>query len=200
MKASFDFLTIEFCLCRKGVANMGKATQKLKEEHEIILNVLKLLDEMMSETSIENKVKHYDEMVYFLKMYADLAHHRKEEILFDEMCQIEAFHQRDLISLLLKEHELDSKYITFMDESLELRDYQGYASAAVKYRNLVKKHTEKENEELFVLADQILDEAKQNELVTAFENYEESVIGEELSHELSSMISAWTEELRKYDK
>jgi len=174
---------------------MGKVTKKLEQEHRTVLSVLQLLDKMISETSIEDKVRHYDEMVYFLKMYADLSHHRKEEILFDELCQLDRFTKKELIASLLKEHDLDRRYITYMDDSLEKRDYKSYGDAAVKYRDLVKEHMEKENEEIFVLVDQLLDDTKQQELLEIFKNYESSVIGEEIYNELNSMIATWEKEL-----
>lgn len=175
---------------------MGKATQELKKEHDIILGVLKFLDKMISEDAIEDKVRHYDEMVYFLKIFADICHHRKEEFLFRELCQRDTFSEKELIATLLQEHELDRRYITYMSESLESRDYEGYGNAAIKYCNLVKRHIAKENNIVFILADQLLEEIIQNALLETFEKYEKSVMGEGVHHELNAMIAAWTKELQ----
>jgi hemerythrin-like domain-containing protein len=173
---------------------MAKATQELKKEHDVILVALGFLEKMICEKSMEDKVRHYDEMVYFLKVFADLYHHKKEEFLFHDLSQQEAFKEKELIGVLLKEHELDRRYITYMNESLETRDYEGYGSAATKYCNLVQRHIKTENDVLFVIADELLDESKQEELFDRFLNYEYSAIGDGISNELNLMICTWTKE------
>lgn len=59
---------------------MGKATQDLKEEHNAILHVLKILDKAMPSSKPEaDMLKFYGELLYFLKIFADKCHHGKEE-------------------------------------------------------------------------------------------------------------------------
>jgi hemerythrin-like domain-containing protein len=60
---------------------MGKATLDLRKEHDSVLHVLKILDKMMSTDKKEDivKLKYYNELVYFLKIFADKCHHGKEE-------------------------------------------------------------------------------------------------------------------------
>ncbi len=67
---------------------MGKATQDLKNEHESILHVLKIVDKAISNNVKDNDtiIKFGNELVYFLKTFADKCHHGKEEThLFTEL-------------------------------------------------------------------------------------------------------------------
>jgi hemerythrin-like domain-containing protein len=58
----------------------------------------------------------------------------------------------------------------------------------------MRNHIDKENNALFVMADKVLDDARQNELFEMFETYEEMVIGHGVHEELHSMIHKWEEE------
>lgn len=60
---------------------MGKATQDLKKEHDAILYVLQIMDKMMLSGAGEEEtlLRYYDEVVFFLKTFADKCHHGKEE-------------------------------------------------------------------------------------------------------------------------
>ena len=67
---------------------MGKATEDLRNEHESILHVFSILDRMLSSTtkSDVDNLQFGNELVNFLKIFADKCHHGKEEdILFKEL-------------------------------------------------------------------------------------------------------------------
>jgi hemerythrin-like domain-containing protein len=66
----------------------GKAIQDLRNEHQAILHVLIILDNMLSTVTKEDIeiFKFGDELIYFLKTFADKCHHGKEEdYLFKEL-------------------------------------------------------------------------------------------------------------------
>jgi hemerythrin-like domain-containing protein len=176
---------------------MGKATQDLRKEHDSILHVLKILDKMISTDKKEDivKLKYYNELVYFLKIFADKCHHGKEEkYFFVELVNKGIPDVNGLIGSLLQEHNRSREYIAVMSKSLESKDITEFTTAAVKYRDLLKSHIEKENNVLFEMADQLLDEEIQDALFEKFEQHEESVIGHGVHEELHSMIHTWATE------
>lgn len=176
---------------------MGEATKDLRKEHNAILHVLEILDRIMAAEKKEDSVKfkYYHELVYFLKIFADKCHHGKEEnYLFKELVSKGVPNENGPVGVMLKEHELGRKYIGQMNNSLEAKDLTEFNNAAGKYRDLLKSHIEKENNVLFVIADQILDEAKQHELFEKFEQYEEKVMGQGVHEELHGMIHKWAAE------
>ena len=174
---------------------MGKATQDLRKEHDSILHVLEILDVMISADNKENTemLQNYTELVYFLKIFADKCHHGKEEnILFLDLEKLGIPNQGGPIGVMLQEHNQGREYIALMDKALESKDLKEFNAAAARYSELLRSHIEKENNVLFVMADQTLDEARQDELFEKFEQHEETVIGHGVHEELHAMIHKWS--------
>lgn len=177
---------------------MGKATQDLKKEHDAILHVLKILDKAISGNRPEaDKLKFYGELLYFLKIFADKCHHGKEEqYLFPALTAHGIPNQGGPVGVMLKEHEEGRKYIAAMSKALEAQVLLEFKQAASGYRDLLRNHIEKENQVLFVMADKVLDENKQDDMFEKFEQYEESVIGHGVHEKLHAMIDRWSREFQ----
>lgn len=175
---------------------MGKATQDLRNEHDAILFVLQILDKMMQskEQSKETMLQYYGELVYFLQIFADKCHHGKEELyLFQEMVRQGIASEGGPIGVMLEEHARGREYIAHMSHALSIKDLTAFHDAAVKYRDLLRQHIDKENGILFRMADRIIEEQDQNALFEQFEQYEESVIGHGVHEKLHAMIDVWAE-------
>jgi hemerythrin-like domain-containing protein len=176
---------------------MGKATQDLRNEHKAILHVFAIIDKMLSTDTKEyvEIFKFGDELIYFLKTFADKCHHGKEEdYLFKELVAKGIPNEGGPIGVMLREHQQGREYIFLMNKSLESKDLINFKVNAVKYRDLMRNHIDKENNALFVMADKVLDDAKQNELFEKFETHEETVIGHGIHEELHLMIHKWEDE------
>jgi hemerythrin-like domain-containing protein len=176
---------------------MGKATQDLRKEHDAILHVFTILDKMLSTDTKEDVeiFKFGDELIFFLKTFADKCHHGKEEdYLFKELITKGVPNEGGPIGVMLQEHKQGREYILLMNKSLESKDLINFRTNAAKYRDHMRNHIEKENNFLFVMADKLLDDARQNELFEKFENHEETVIGHGVHEELHSMIHKWEDE------
>jgi len=175
---------------------MGKATQDLRKEHEAILYVLQIMDKMLQSGSDDTAIllRYYSEVVYFLKIFADKCHHGKEEnFLFQELTDKGIPNQGGPIGAMLQEHAQGRDYIVQMSHNLDSQDISGFNIAAVQYRDLLRRHIEKENTVLFRMADQVLDEKEQGRLFEKFEQYEETVIGHGVHEQLHAMIDTWAE-------
>jgi len=98
------------------------------------------------------------------------------------------------VGVMLQEHKQGREYLALMNESLQSKDMAGFIDAAAKYRTLLQSHIEKESNILFVMADQLLDDAKQDELFEKFEQHEENVIGHGVHEQLHTMIHRWAAE------
>lgn len=177
---------------------MGKATQDLRKEHDAILHVLKISDKMMSADSKEDtdKLHYYKELVYFLRIFADKCHHGKEEnYLFVELVKKGVPNEDGLIGVMLQEHNQSREYIALMNEAIKLADLTKFNINAIKYRDLLRSHIDHEGNVLFAMADELLDDKKQDELFEKFQRHEESVVGHGVHEELHAMIHRWAEEL-----
>lgn len=176
---------------------MGKATEDLRKEHGSILHVLSIMDKMRAATTFDDAAifQHYGEVVYFLKIFADKCHHGKEEgYLFPELAAKGVPNENGPIGVMLQEHELGRNYIAAMSQALESADRKAFESAGVGYGDLLRKHIDKENNVLFVMADRFIGAHEQNELFEKFEQHEESVIGHGVHEQLHAMIHKWTED------
>lgn len=175
---------------------MGKATQDLRKEHDAVLYVLQLMDKMMLQDSKESDVMllYYDEVLYFLKTFVDKCHHGKEEnFLFKELHSKGIQNDGGPIGVMLQEHALGRSYIAQMSETLEAKNVDGFNGVAANYCDLLRNHIEKEDRILFTLADQMIDEAGQEQLFEEFEQFEENVIGNGLHEKLHTRIDKWAD-------
>lgn len=171
-----------------------KATQDLRKEHDAILYVLKLLEQMLQRDDGESMLKYYNEVLYFLKTFADKCHHGKEEIyLFKELVDRRIRNEGGPVGVMLEEHTQGREYIAQMGHSVEKKELAGFKSAALQYCELLRRHIDKENNVLFVMADKVLDEQAQDDLFEQFERYEKDVIGHGVHEKLHAMIDAWAE-------
>lgn len=175
---------------------MGKATQDLRKEHEAILYVLQILDKMMESDSrdAENLLRYYGEVVYFLKIFADKCHHGKEEnYLFKVLVNKGIPNEGGPVGVMLQEHAQGRDYIAQMGRCLDDKSINGFNNVAVQYRDLLRRHIEKENNVLFTMADNVIDEQAQSVLFEQFEQHEENVVGHGVHEKLHAMIDAWAE-------
>lgn len=173
---------------------MGKATQDLRSEHEAILNVFGIMDKAFSrDTKEDGAVLDFgNEVVYFLKIFADKCHHGKEEgYLFTELSNKGVKNEDGPIGVMLMEHQQGREYIAQMSKSLDAKDLGSFKIAAVQYRDLLRKHITKENNVLFVMADSLLDDDQQDDLAEKFETFEEGIIGHGVHEQLHGMIHQW---------
>lgn len=173
---------------------MGKAIQDLRKEHDSILYVLQILDKMVASDTLDldTKLRYYGEVVYFLKIFADKCHHGKEEnILFDELVSKGIHNENGPIGVMLSEHVQGREYVAQMNRAVENKDVAQFDQAAAQYANLLRHHIYKENNALFVMADNVLSEAEQNLMFEKFESREEDVIGHGVHERLHAMISDW---------
>ena len=173
---------------------MGKATQDLRNEHDAILYVLRILDKMMVtyNSTPEIRLRYYSEVVYFLKIFADKCHHGKEEnYLFKELVNRGIPNEGGPVGIMLQEHTQGRDYIAQMSRGLDGKDISKFNSAAVQYRNLLRQHIEKENNVLFMIADKVIDEQEQNILFEQFEQHEENIVGHGIHEKLHAMIDTW---------
>lgn len=144
-----------------------RATQLLREEHEIILRALAVLQRQKAPNQ---------ELLSFFSEFADTHHHGKEEdILFPAM--EEAGFPRDAgpVGVMLHEHDLGRQLLSAM------RDPARFAEAMPQYVALLGGHIQKENQILFVMADRAVED--QRRVDEAFEAFEQQWTARRAKHE-----------------
>ncbi len=162
-----------------------KATQQLRDEHEGIKVMLNILEQVCRRLEASGSLdqEHFEGILEFLKVFVDKCHHGKEEDLLFPALVAAGSPKEGPISAMLREHEIGRTYVKSMGEAFA--EYMAGDTSASRnivnksddYVVLLRAHIEKENNVLFVMADNHLSECKQDELFEGFEKIEEERIG-----------------------
>jgi len=163
-----------------------KATKQLKEEHEGIKIMLSVMEKIAGnlEKGEELNRDHFTGILGFLKGFTDQCHHGKEEgHLFPAMVERGIPELGGPVGVMLHEHRLGREYVAAMSSAFD-QWKEGDPSAAGRivstvrsYVELLRNHIEKENNILFNMADQALDEQEQLQMAGDFEKLEQDEIG-----------------------
>ncbi|MFB3887773.1 MAG: hemerythrin domain-containing protein [Thermodesulfobacteriota bacterium] len=161
-------------------------TEQLKEEHQGILLMLKILEKVCDRLDSKEKAKedHLERVVEFFRIFVDKCHHGKEEdLLFPEMETSGIPKERGPIGAMLLEHEQGRTYVRGMGDAV-VKFKKGEATASVeftknarRYIPLLSDHIDKENNILFPMGEKAISRKKQEELLEAFEELERERIG-----------------------
>ncbi len=163
------------------------ATSVLRKEHEAILKMLDVAEEVAGRIEKEMTVtpETLAGLLEFLRLFADRCHHGKEEdVLFPKLGEKGLSPNAGPVAVMLYEHEQGRGLIRSMAEASESfaagekAAAKKWAAAARAYARLLRAHIDKENEVLFVMAERLLSNAEQAELTEAFERVEVEKMGE----------------------
>lgn len=142
-------------------------TQVLRDEHRLILEVLDVLAQVLErgEAGGAWDMGAMEECIAFFRLFADACHHGKEEdLLFPELQERGMPRDQGPIAVMLHEHRLGRGFVKQMGDALPgARGGDGEAlttmvNAGRGYINLLRGHILKEDNVLFMMADQLVDE------------------------------------------
>lgn len=180
------------------------ATENLKEEHQVILRMIKVLtvasDKLERGEDVSLDV--FKKAVDFIGTFADRCHHGKEQdALFPAMGERGIPTGGGPIAVMLMEHEKGRKYVRGLAEVLAKYE-RGDKTAkkaimenARSYAELLDQHIYKEDNILYPMGDRVLSPSDNKELSEKFEKIEKEVIGEGKHEYYLHMINELEEEL-----
>ena len=161
-------------------------TDELKEEHQGILLMLKILEKVCAKLEAKEEVdpEHLERIVEFFRVFADKCHHGKEEdLLFPEMEKSGIPRERGPIGVMVMEHDQGRAFVKGMGEAASLYK-KGESTASAEFAKngrdyiaLLTRHINKENNILFPMGDRAVSREKQGKLVEAFKTLEREKIG-----------------------
>jgi hemerythrin-like domain-containing protein len=163
-----------------------KATEVLKEEHGGVKIMLRILGNVCDRLGSGKTVSpgDLDGILEFLKVFVDRCHHAKEEdFLFPALERAGIPREGGPIGVMLSEHVKGREFIRGMSDAAEGckrgdRDAVGrFLANARGYTELLLEHIEKEDDILYPMADERLDEETKRKLVEDFEKVEEERVG-----------------------
>ena len=176
---------------------MVYATQELRDEHEdlkIILSVLERISYHL-QTGKTINLDHLDHILHYLTTFTDECHQRKEEsLLFPALIRAGIPKEGGPIAVKLTEHTQGrtlTKEMTGELSCLHTGDAEArqlFAAAALNYAELLQLHIEKENQVLFVLAEQRLTPVEHARLIEGFAILEWERIGEGVQQQFQTKL------------
>lgn len=157
------------------------ATEILVAEHDVILTVLACLEKLVAETESSKMLdaQAAADIVDFLRNFADRCHHAKEEDRLFIVLEERGFPRHGgPTGVMLSEHAEGRSYVAAID-SASAAASQGDPASLAKFANaargiiaLLRAHIQKENQILFPMADQTLDDAAMQDLLRDFRRIE----------------------------
>lgn len=174
-----------------------KPTEMLKEEHQVILRMLKIL-EKASDNLDEGKevpAEVFKKAVDFIRNFADRCHCGKEEnTLFPMMEKFGIPKEGGPIGVMLHEHTLGRNFVKGMAEATE--KYEKGDKSSIKdlienargYAGLLAPHINKEDSILYPMADKFIPEKEQKVLEEKFEKVEKEIMGEGKHHQYLHLV------------
>ena len=175
-----------------------KPTEDLIHEHEAIKKMLGIMDKI-SENIKNNKevdTNDIEDIIEFLKTFADKCHHGKEEnALFPALVLAGIPKENGPIGVMLHEHTLGRGYIKEIETSTEdfkagnSNSIQLIANSLLSYVNLLQNHIQKEENVLFKMADKVLSNQVQDDVYEQFEKIEEEVVGHGIHEQFHELLN-----------
>lgn len=165
---------------------MATATAVLKHEHDAILRMLDVAEELAHRLRRDEAVapEMLKELSEFFQLFADRCHHAKEEQLFFPLLEQKGIPRAGgPIGVMLAEHEEGRALVRKMAESADAYGHgeraagSRWAEAARQYSDLLSQHILKENNVLFGMAERVLSPVEQHGLVESFERLEIEKMG-----------------------
>ena len=182
-----------------------KSTNELRDEHRGIEVMLDILNGAAEKIAAGDKADfgHLGDMMEFLTVFADKCHHGKEEdFLFPALEEAGIPNEGGPIGVMLSEHVRGREHIARMKEAVEAMKSGDKGGAALfveharGYTGLLRQHIQKEDGVLFVMAEQRLNAAKDEELFREFAKLEEERIGPGKHDEFHAMLDRLAEVYR----
>lgn len=159
---------------------------RTKKRHQAIKLMLRIMSGVAGqlESGLGVDLKDLNDILEFLRIFADRCHHGKEEeLLFPALESAGVPRDRGPIGVMLSEHQSGRVLIKDMDEALnamargEERGGLTFARQARAYTELLAAHIDKEDNVLYPLAEARLNQKILKKLNEGFERIENDVVG-----------------------
>ncbi len=180
------------------------ATADLVSEHRAIERMLAVLEAGAQRLEAGRQVRPdlFREAVDFARNFADRCHHGKEEEnLFPRLQERGLPREGGPVAVMLFEHDEGRQHIAAIDDAVTAYERGDPAAArtiaenALAYVELLRQHIWKEENVLFPMADEVLSEQDQVDLVDRFERIETEVMGPGVHERYHELLDALEREM-----
>jgi hemerythrin-like domain-containing protein len=174
---------------------MNQFIKILYDEHSVIVNAIDIAKQLKSLIGRDEVLyeKMLRQLIRFFREYADKFHHHKEElILFPEMNRRNELLEEGIVKEMFSNHEDFRENIARIEKALDEKKYSSAQSELEKYSEALLDHIAVENEEVFQMAEQLMDDSELEKIGYRFMDCDQ-----ELGNQLKADLEEMTELLRK---
>jgi len=177
-------------------------TKILSDEHRIIEVVLTCLDRITEEADRSGRLdaESAGQAIDVIRAFADKCHHGKEENhLFTALVEKGMPKEGGPVGQMLAEHKQGRAFVTNMSDSVSgaaagnTDALSRFTKNARGYVQLLRAHIRKEDAVLFPMADKVLGEEDQKQLMRAFEAVESDHMGTGTHEKYIAMVVSLAE-------
>ena len=170
-------------------------TQKLMDEHQLILKYIDLLAQYCDRAQAQGDVSILNSklgtFVDFIVSFADAYHHGKEEdVLFAYLGKPGVLTHCNPVQQMLHEHDLGRKFLQGMKQAGEQAALTALVENARAYGELLSQHIQKEDRILYRMAEQSLSDQQKGEILEAYQRAEEKFGGAALQARFEKEFNA----------
>ena len=159
------------------------AEHKVIERVEIVVN---LLDRLWETEPVQYK-EFITKLIRFFKDYSDIYHHQKEEtVLFPELDAHPEFFLHAIIHELEAHHEAFRDSVKEIENALNQDEFVITHSILKQYINDLLDHIAVENEELFIMAENMFSVRELENMYFKFKDID-AELGEDIKTELENI-------------
>ena len=161
-------------------------------EHDVIKKAEHIINncDKLWETDPQGYTELINKLIIFFREYADGYHHHKEEdVLFPAINNHPDFILQELIDEFNEHHVSFREYTKEIEEALAIHEFPKSYNLLKMYSNDLLDHIAAENEELFVLAENLLDEPTKENIYFKFKDIDRQ-LGEERKKKFEESIEA----------
>lgn len=154
---------------------MKNVTHVLSNEHQTILKAIDAIliacDKFEKSNTLETA--YFENVIDFIKSYADKFHHAKEEdILYKTMLEGPGGMHCNPIPVMLHEHDESRRYVALMEKGLSENDSAKVLKNTRAYCQLLQSHIYKEDNIMYPMAEEALDEVEKEEILKKYKEAE----------------------------
>lgn len=152
--------------------------KQLINDHEVIMDYVDLFEKNHANNSCTQQIN--QKMIDFVQNFADRYHHEREEnILFVELQKEGILTHCNPIQQMLFEHNTGRDFILKSIEALEKDNLEESTNALLQFCDLIRMHIHKENNILFPMAQDALQEENNQIIIEKMKAFQVSGIYEE---------------------
>lgn len=168
----------------------SQSIQVLYDEHDVILKAIEQVETLLQS---DNLITHQESLFWFIsffRQYGDAYHHLKEEeILFSLLGKKNEMLAENILTALGDHHNMFREYLQEIESAISEKNWETMHRIFKKYLSDLTDHINAENNDLFITAEDILDEQEKENLYFSFLDKDRE-LGEDKKQEFENRIMA----------